>query len=187
MNCVTIIRDRLLADEDLKDRTTLSAEEICRLTELCLKSTYFKHGEQFFEQKDGMAMDSPLSPVVANIFMEDFEQTALSTSNLKPKIWFRIVDDTFVIWQHGKDKLEKFLEHLNGLHKRIQFTMELEQDNTIPFLDALVKRRGSQFSTKVYRKPTHIDSYLHYRSNYHPRVKSGIVKCLGTRALRICD
>ena len=65
--------------------------------------------------------------------------------------------------------------------------MKLEQDNTIPFLDVLVKRRGCQFSTKVYRKPTHIDSYLHYRSNHHPRVKSGIVKCLGTRALRICD
>ena len=187
VDSMTIIKDRLLADEDLEDRTTLSAEEICRLTELCLKSTYFKHGEQFFEQKDGMAMGSPLSPFVANIFMEDFEQTALSTSNLKPKIWFRYVDDTFVIWQHGKDKLEEFLEHLNGLHERIQFTMELEQDNTIPFLDVLVERRSCQFSTKVYRKPTHNDSYLHYRSNHHPRVKSGIVKCLGTRAQRICD
>ena len=110
---ITIIRDRLLADEDLENRTTLSAEEICHLNVLCLKSTYFKHGEQFFEQKDVVAMGSPLSPVVANIFMEDFEQTALSTPNLKPKIWFRYVNDTFVIWQHGKDKLEEFLEQLN--------------------------------------------------------------------------
>ena len=45
---ITIIRDRLLAGVDLEERTTLSAEEICRWTELYLKSIYFKHGEQFF-------------------------------------------------------------------------------------------------------------------------------------------
>jgi hypothetical protein len=63
-------------------------------------------------------MGSPLSPVIANFFMEDFEEKALNQATLKPTCWYRYVDDTFVIWPHGKDNLTEFLEHLNGLHKK---------------------------------------------------------------------
>ena len=131
-------------------------------------------------------MGSPLSPVVANIFMEDFENTALLTADLSPKVWFRYVDDTFVVWQHGRNKLEDFLTHLNTLHERIKFTMELESSGTIPFLDVLVEKSTDCLSTDVYRKPTHTDLYLNFRSNHHPKTKYGVVKCLSTRALRIC-
>ena len=82
-------------------------------------------------------MGSPLSPVVANIFMEDFEGTALVTCDLPPKLWLRYVDDTFVVWQHGENHLGEFLEHLNGLHTRIDFTMEEEVSGKLPFLDVL--------------------------------------------------
>jgi hypothetical protein len=40
-------------------------------------------------------MGSPLSPVMANLFMEEFEKKALATATLKPGFWFRYVDDTF--------------------------------------------------------------------------------------------
>ena len=42
-----------------------------------LTSTYFCYDGQFYEQTDGVAMGSPLSPVIANFFMEDFEKKAL--------------------------------------------------------------------------------------------------------------
>ena len=102
---LTIIRDRLSADKDLEDRTTLSVTDICHLTEPCLRSMYFRYNDNFFEQKDGTAMGSSLSPAVANIFMEKFEQTALITANHQPKLWLRYVDGTFVLWQHGDDHL----------------------------------------------------------------------------------
>jgi hypothetical protein len=44
-----------------------------------------------------MAMGSPISPLVSNIFMKNFEQLALTTAQEEPKIWLRYVDDTFVI------------------------------------------------------------------------------------------
>jgi len=45
------------------------------------------------------------------------------------------VGDTFVIWAHGQEKLTEFLNHLNGLHNKIQFTMEKEEEGYLSFLD----------------------------------------------------
>lgn len=56
---------------------------------------------EIYEQACGVAMGSPLSPIIANPFMKDFETKALESSRLKPKLWKRFVDDTFVIWPHG--------------------------------------------------------------------------------------
>src|SRR5699024_2324993 len=84
-------------------------------------------------------MGSPLSPIMANPFMEEFERTAIESFRLKPKVWLRYVDDTFVVWPHGRDLLNVFLQHINSIHPNIKFTMEVEKDNKLSFLDVLVE------------------------------------------------
>ena len=64
--------------------------------------------------------------------------------------------------------------------------MEEEQDQQITFLDVLVKREGNKLSTVVYRKKTHTERYLNFRSHHHPRTFTGVVKTLKHRALSIC-
>ena len=76
-------------------------------------------------------MGSPLSPIVANLYMEHLEQIALQTASLSPRLWLRYVDDTFVIWLHGQEELEHFHEHLNMQHQNIKFTVEVEEDNKL--------------------------------------------------------
>ena len=112
-------------------------------------------------------MGSPLSPVVANLYMEAFEERALSTSILRPQKWKRYVDDTFVIWQHGPEALQDFQDHLNQQEPLIQFTMEREEEGKIPFLDALIERDHNKRTMSVYRKPTYTDRYLHFTSYHH--------------------
>ena len=137
---------------------------------------------------DGVAMGSPLSPAIANFYMESFEASALETAALKPVCWYRYVDDTFVIWSHGQEKLRDFLLHLNSIHPQIQFTMEIESDGQLPFLDVLVRRKDDgTLGHSVYRKPTHTDRYLHKRSNHHPCQKRAVLKTLLCRATRICE
>jgi hypothetical protein len=45
----------------------------------------------------------------------------------------RHMDDTFVVWPHGRESLDQFLNHLNSLHSSLKFTMEIEENNQIPF------------------------------------------------------
>jgi retron-type reverse transcriptase len=92
-----------------------------------LTTTYFMYDGAFYDQTDGVAMGSPLDPVIANYYMEHFEQQAISKAPMKPTLWYRYVDDTFVVWPHGEEELHEFLDHLNSIHHNIKFTMEVEK------------------------------------------------------------
>jgi hypothetical protein len=96
-----------------------------------------------------------LSPIVNNIYMEHFEKRALNSAQHKPSQWLRYVDDTFVIWPHDPERLQIFLSHLSSLRPSIQFSMEIEPDSAIPFLDVLVIRKETTLTIKFYRKPIH--------------------------------
>ena len=79
----------------LNTKTILFLERVAELLEMCLKSTYFSYGGSFYEQKEGAAMGSPVSAVVANLYIEFFEELALETALTRPRLWKRYVDVTF--------------------------------------------------------------------------------------------
>ena len=56
----------------------MAVNDIILLLEFCLKNTYFSFQDQFYEQVEGTAMGSPVSPIVANLYMDHLEQKALS-------------------------------------------------------------------------------------------------------------
>jgi len=175
-------------DEAIQVVKEVTNPETTKLTEVCLRSTFFSYQGEFYEQTSGVAIGSPLSPIVVNLFMENFEKRALDSYPLKPTRWKRFIDDTNVLWLHGKEKLDKFFQHLNNISNDIKFTMELEENNSIPFLDVLINRKqdGSLGHT-IYRKNTHTYNYLHSNSHHHPNQKLGVLKTLATRAIKIFD
>ena len=69
--------------------------------------------------------------------MEYFEEMALGSTSLKPSMWLRYVDGTFILWSHQED-VQTLLDHVNSIQPSIQFTMEKEQDKKLPFLNVLV-------------------------------------------------
>ena len=120
---VDIITDRLEEDDSLVDRTPLSPEEVAELLQLCLRSTYFSFNGEFYEQREGAAMGSPVSAVVPNLYMEFFEELVLRTAPARPRIWKRYVDDTFTLVNKGD--VDELLLHLNSIRPSIKLTTEL--------------------------------------------------------------
>ena len=49
------------------------------LVQICIKSTYFNFYGDIYEQFEGVAMGSPLSPIVVNIYMDNFEIISINT------------------------------------------------------------------------------------------------------------
>ena len=111
----------------------------------------------------------------------------MESATKKPSLWLRYVDDVFAIWPHGRHHLSIFLNHLNSIHENIKFTVEVEENGIIPFLDVLLERReDGSFLYSVHRKPTHTNQYINAKSHHHPSQKFGTIKCLMKRAENIC-
>ena len=56
-------------------------------------------------------MGSPLSPIIANLYMQHFDELARDLSPLNPRMQLCFADDTFVVWQHGEIPLvDEFLD-----------------------------------------------------------------------------
>ena len=86
-------------------------------------------------------MGSPVSVVVAEIVMQNIREQVLATYSETLPLWLRYVDDT--ITAVHKNKINEFHEHLNKQNTSIQFTKEIKENGTIPFLDCLVTRKNN--------------------------------------------
>ena len=157
---------------------------IIQLLRFCLTSTAFLYRGQHYKQPDYIAMGSPVSPIIADIFMEYLEDKTFATYNTTPRIWYRFVHD--VISVAKKHNVQGLLQHLNKQHGRIQFTMEMENSGSLPFMDIRITRQPQGELTKeVYQKPTHSNRYIPFSSHHPISVKSGVVACLANCAIRV--
>ena len=117
------------------------------LLTLCLTSTYIQYNSKHYKQLHGTAIGSPVSVVVAEIVMLSIEGRALATYQRTLPFWFRYVDDSITALQ--QDDIESFHNHINEQNCDIQFTKEIEENGTIPFLDCLVSHDNNKLRTTV--------------------------------------
>lgn len=164
-DCIRLLRKLLF------DRTNIPTHHIlnlCLLVDTVLRQNFFQFNQQFYSQQSGLAMGSPLSPLLSEIFMSELESLIEQHPLFTKLIHFsRYVDDTFVIFNGSLMELNMFLSFLNSLHPSIEFTMELENNESIPFLDVIVHKKNRQINFSIYHKPTSTDTVIPYHSN-HP-------------------
>ena len=168
------------------DPPTMPRSALKGLLEFATKKSHFIFDGDYYDQIDGVAMASPLGPVLANIFMCHFEEKWVFNSKGRPSIWFRYVDDTFTLFDIKSIALH-FLQYLNSCHVNIKFTIEFEENNVIPFLDVLIKRHNHIFSTSIYRKKTFTGLYTKWDSFTPRKYKVNLIRNLTFRCFRICS
>lgn len=150
-----------------------------------MSSTYFQYEDKYYQQKEGTAMGSPISAIVAELCLEMLELECVH-NNRQIKFWKRFVDDIFAIAR--RRNIKQIHDKINSFHPAIQFTIELEVDEKIPFLDIMLyNKKDGTIGFHVFRKPTQTNKYLHYDS-FHPNAhKISVCDTLLSRALKLCD
>ena len=158
------------------------------LLELSVLNSYFIFDGKFYVQTEGVGMGLPLGPTFANIFMCFNENKWLNDcpSEFRPVLYKRYVDDCFVMFR-CPSHAHKFLDYLNNQHPKIKFTMEMEQDQELSFLDVNVKRCSGKIETSVYRKPSFTGLGTSFFSFVSYRFKICAIKTLIHRAYHICS
>ena len=161
---------------------------ISKLIKICTLYTshcYFQYNNISYKQKFGLPMGSPLSRVLAYIYLEFLECGPFKYITPNTDCYFRYMDNILLIYPQDLD-LHSITDRLNNVELSIKFTYEHESNNTLPFLDILLIRNINKLEFKVYYKPTckndHIHFYLH-----HNNTKRGIIIGFYLRALCICS
>ena len=155
----------------------LQKHQLTDLLEITTTNQLFQFNGELYEQTDGIAMGSPLEPLLANVFMCHIENQ-LEQKSMIPSFYRRYVDDTLVSMPNTESATD-FLQVLNNVHPSLSFTMELEHDGSIPFLGTVLT-----LTTEVYRKPTDTGLLLHFQSHVDSRYKKGLVNTMVNRVYR---
>ncbi|CAF5034961.1 unnamed protein product, partial [Rotaria sp. Silwood1] len=142
---------------------TYTRSQFKELLKIAVCDIPFRFLDKTYTQIDGVAMGSPLGPILADLFMSNLEQKLNRFSTNKPLTWIRYVDDIFCIF-NKKQNINEFLKRINKWHPNIKFTIEYEQNEKLAFLDVLIIRNNNNnnYDTTIYRKPTNTDLYLLY-------------------------
>ncbi|CAF3419973.1 unnamed protein product [Rotaria socialis] len=133
--------------------TPFNKKQFKKLLELAVCNVPFRFMNEYYIQCDGVAMGSPLGPILADMFMSKLANKLNKFSKNKPQVWLRYVDDILCIFDN-KQSIDNVLESINKWHKNISFTIETEIDNTIHFLDVLIIRNmnTNKYDTTIYTK-----------------------------------
>jgi len=138
---------------------------LLQLAQFVLTMNNFTFENHNFLQIKDTAMGTRMPPSYANLFMGHLKTQYLNSTPLIPFTLLRYIDDIFLIWIHGHESLEIFLQNLNCTFP-VKFTCSFSREH-ISFLDVDVWLKNNRLKTGVHIKPTNSMQYLHFNSS-HP-------------------
>ena len=173
---------------DNKNPPNIIKHDFRNLLNIATKESFFMFNNKYYKQVNGVAMGSPLSPALANIFMCSFESKWFRDypNGFNPVFYRRYVDDIFALFS-SPDHADKFKEYLSSKHPNINFSTEKEKDGCLLFLDVNIFRKNEKFATNVYRKKTFSGVYTNFKSFIPEIYKIGLIKSLFFRCFSLCS
>lgn len=175
--------------ETVQQHTKITKYLFLKILQFCLKdNNYFTYEKKLYNQTFGMPMGNPLSPTIANIVLDhllDDTINKLKKSNKKIKFIAKYVDDIIAVV--NKKDTDIILGTLNEYHQKLKFTVEVEENNALPFLDMQLFRQNNNINFNWYTKPMSSGRMINYLSTQPERYKINTAKNLVNKILDISD
>ncbi|XP_062713203.1 uncharacterized protein LOC134290163 [Aedes albopictus] len=161
-----VLRDIIMNWQSIKKVTDINLDLFLEIVEFCLDSSYFCFRGKYYVQTFGTAMGSPLSPILADLVMDTLLCTVVRLVPFPIPILKKFVDDLLLALP--MDQIQTTLDIFNSYNPYLQFTIEKENDNKLPFLDTLIIRHNDQtLRTTWYSKPIASGRLMIYHY-FHP-------------------
>jgi hypothetical protein len=127
-----------------------------------IKQNYFQFQNVYYLQETGLAIGSPTSSILSEIYLQYTENTAiydiLKHNNITG--YFRYVDDILIVYDKTTTDTREAFNSFNKLMPTMKFTIENETDNIIKFLDITIMKERGGLAFGTYRKPTTTDCII---------------------------
>lgn len=163
--------------------------QLISLLKLCLSQDFFSFNEKFYRQPKGLAMGNPLSPSLSDLFLDNLENNHIFNNNNSSfgriKSWYRYVDDVLAFIEGSPQDCQQILTSLNSIHPSIKFTLEIESNKSINFLDLTIHRLNDRLDFAIYHKPTQTDHLIPASSTHPFSQKMAAIYCYTNRLLKV--
>lgn len=171
----------------IKTKTNIPEALFFKILNFCLlDSNYFIYNGKYYKQIDGCPMGSPISPCIANFILNLLLDDIISKLDFTPKLIKKYVDDLIIICP--KNATTNIHQIFNKFHPKIQFTVELEINRRMPYLDLMIIRNSNNtITTDYFSKPTSSGRILNYLSAHPRHVKINTAYNFISRVLTLSD
>ena len=144
-------------------------KQIITLLKTIMEQNYFQHNENFYKPHKAVAMGSPLSGTLAELYLQNIKHKYIKQWLDSKEIHYyrRYVDDIIILINTQKIQEEQVINNINSINNNLSFSMTQEESNKTNFLDLTLIRNNSNIEINKYRKETCTDTVIHYHSN-HP-------------------
>ena len=161
--------------------------QICNIPGTILGQNCFTFQDHCYQPDRGVAMGSPLSGIIAEIFLQHLEDSHIKSLLDSKCITFysRYVDDIIAIYDATHTNHETIIQYANSIHSNVQLSPRLEANNQISFLDLLITWKSHQLEINTYRKPTTTDTTFNYLSNHPIEHKLAAYRYYNERMLNV--
>jgi Reverse transcriptase (RNA-dependent DNA polymerase). len=163
--------------------------KIIKITTIITEQNYFIFNK-YYTQPEALPMGSPISSILAKIFIHDIVQThIINKQNNKygNKIiyWYRYVDDILLLYNGNSRQTRQLHQCINKPLRKLNFTLETEVNKSMMFLDLTVTKTDNRDTFNICRKPTTTITVIHNTSNHPTQHKHATFHSMVNRHLNV--
>jgi hypothetical protein len=162
-------------------------DEINELLKITIFQNYFVSDNTIWQQENGTPMGSPISGILAEIFLQNLEKKWYPNIINSRHIQYigRYVDDVLIVFDSALTTANKILLDHNKMHPNNKYTMEIEENQYICYLDLNIHRNTNNIQLGIYRKLTSTDIIIPHSSNHPENHKTAAFHFMLDRALKL--